>query len=196
MLASPRPVDTTVLAFSPLRLRYLQPFDEHVRGGSGSYVVDAAIERVERDADGFRIRVNGTTLGGPLVIDSDERDRRDGVPRSAPRPAGARRRDGQRRAAARADAVLGERLRARDLLRRERHLGSPGLRKHGATSNSTSVNGFRYNARVIARHIAEKHFGLAARASELERDEVVPYLLRSSRVRPSSGSRRAIWPGS
>ena len=39
--------------------------------------------------------------------------------------------------------------------------GSPGLRKHGATSNSTSVNGFRYNARLVARHIAEKHFGLA-----------------------------------
>ena len=48
MLASPRPVDTAVLAFSPLRLRYLQPFDEHVRGGSGSHVVDASIERVER----------------------------------------------------------------------------------------------------------------------------------------------------
>ena len=26
VLASPRPVDTAVLAFSPLRLRYLQPF--------------------------------------------------------------------------------------------------------------------------------------------------------------------------
>ncbi len=55
---------------------------------------------------------------------------------------------------------------------------SVGLRKHGATSNSTSVNGFRYNARVLARHIAEKDFGLSADRPRLQRDEVVPYLLR------------------
>jgi hypothetical protein len=55
--------------------------------------------------------------------------------------------------------------------------GSPGLRKHGATSTSTSVNGFRYNARVLARHIAEKHFGLVRKRPLLEPDEVVPFLL-------------------
>ena len=54
---------------------------------------------------------------------------------------------------------------------------SAGLRKHGATSSSGSVNGFRYNARVLAHHIAEKHFGLARERRELTRDEVVPFLL-------------------
>ena len=54
---------------------------------------------------------------------------------------------------------------------------SSGLRKHGATSSSGSVNGFRYNARVLAQHIAEKHFGLARERRELTRDEVVPFLL-------------------
>ena len=72
VLASPRPVDTSVLAFSPLRLRYLQPFDEYVRGGSGSHVVDAAIERVERHDGGYRIRANGTTWQGELALESDE----------------------------------------------------------------------------------------------------------------------------
>ena len=66
VLASPRPVETAVLAFSPLRLRYLQPFDEHVRGGSGSHVVDASIERVERHDGGYRIRAHGTTWQGEL----------------------------------------------------------------------------------------------------------------------------------
>jgi hypothetical protein len=54
---------------------------------------------------------------------------------------------------------------------------SPGLRKHGATSSSGSVNGFRYNARVLAQHIAEKHFGLARDRRPLGHDEVVPHLL-------------------
>jgi hypothetical protein len=55
---------------------------------------------------------------------------------------------------------------------------SPGLRKHGATSSSGSVNGFRYNARVLAQHIAEKHFGLRRERRQLDGAEVVPYLLR------------------
>ncbi len=54
---------------------------------------------------------------------------------------------------------------------------SPGLRKHGATSSSGSVNGYRYNARVLALHIAEKHFGLRREQRPLDGDEVVPYLL-------------------
>jgi hypothetical protein len=54
---------------------------------------------------------------------------------------------------------------------------SPGLRKHGATSSSGSVNGFRYNARVLAQHIAAKHFGLRRERPRLDGDEVLPYLL-------------------
>ena len=55
--------------------------------------------------------------------------------------------------------------------------GSPGLRKHGATSSSSSVNGFRYNARVLAQHIAQKHFGRVRERPPLDRDEVLPHLL-------------------
>ena len=64
-----------------------------------------------------------------------------------------------------------------DLLRRQRHPGLAGLRKHGATSSSGSVNGFRYNARILAQHIAEKHFGLRRERRLLGGDEVVPHLL-------------------
>lgn len=52
ILASPRPVDTKALALSPLRVRYLHPYDEYARGGPGTYVLDAVIERVERGSDG------------------------------------------------------------------------------------------------------------------------------------------------
>jgi len=34
--------------------------------------------------------------------------------------------------------------------------GARGIGKHGAGASSTSVNGFRYNARVLAGHLAER----------------------------------------
>jgi hypothetical protein len=55
--------------------------------------------------------------------------------------------------------------------------GAPGLRKQGLASNSTSVNGFRYNAAVLARHLAESRFGVTLERPRVERDQVVPYLL-------------------
>jgi thioredoxin reductase len=177
VLASPRPVDTAVLAFSPLRLRYLQPFDEHVRGGSGSYVVDVAIERVARNADGYRIEASGTTWDGELVFESDEIVVATGFQaplRDLPALGVATINDGRLPAQTpywESISVPGVYFAGNVTL------GSPGLRKHGATSSSTSVNGFRYNARVLARHIAEKHFGLARERPVLEPDEVVPYLI-------------------
>ena len=92
VLASPRAIRTDVLGHSPLRTRYLQPLDEHVRGGFGTSIVDASIERVERTADGFRVHARGTSWDGPLVFDCRRRDRRDRLPRAAPGPPRARRR--------------------------------------------------------------------------------------------------------
>jgi hypothetical protein len=54
---------------------------------------------------------------------------------------------------------------------------SAGLRKHGATSSTGSVNGYRYNARILAQHIADKHFGIAAKRRSFTREEVIPFLL-------------------
>ena len=42
-LVSPRPPDMARLARSPLRPWYLTPYDEHVRGAPGRYVLDASI---------------------------------------------------------------------------------------------------------------------------------------------------------
>ena len=111
--------DTAMLAFSPLSIRYLSPYTEHVRGGTGSYVVDAAIERVERHADGYRIHASGTTWEGELELESRRGDRGDGLPCARTRPAERGRGDGQRRPDAGADPVLGECLGPRDLLRRQ-----------------------------------------------------------------------------
>jgi thioredoxin reductase len=177
VLASPRPVETAVLAFSPLRLRYLQPFEEHVRGSYGSYVVDASIERIERHAEGYRIRAHGTTFEGELRLESDEIIAATGFRaplRDLPSLGVATVNDGRLPAQTpywESVSIPGIYF-AGNVTQ-----ASPGLRKHGATSSSTLVSGFRYNARVLARHIAEKHFGLSHERPPLQPDEVLPYLV-------------------
>ena len=177
VLGSPRPVDTAMLAFSPITVRYLSPYAEHIRGGSGSYVVDAAIERVERHANGYRIHASGTTWEGELELESDEVIAATGFRtpvRDLPSVGVTMVNDGRMPAQTpywESISVPGIYF-AGNVMQ-----AAPGLRKHGATSSSGSVNGFRYNARVLAQHIAEKHFEIRHERAPLAVDEVVPYLL-------------------
>jgi thioredoxin reductase len=160
VLASPRPVRTDLLARSPLRTRYLQPYDEHVRGGSGSLVVDASIERIDRRAEGYRVRAHGTTMPGELTFECDEVIVATGFRaplRDLPGLGVATVTDGRLPAQTpywESVSVPGIYF-AGNVTQ-----ASPGLRKHGVASNSSSVNGFRYNARVLARHLAETYFGV------------------------------------
>ena len=177
VLGSPRPVDIAMLAFSPLSIRYLSPYTEHIRGGSGSYVLDAAIERVERHADGYRIHVSGTTWEGELELDSDEVIAATGFQapvRDLPSVGVAMVNDGRMPA----QTPYWESISVPGIyFAGNVTQASSGLRKHGATSSSGSVNGFRYNARVLAQHIAERHFGIQRDRPALADDEVVPYLV-------------------
>jgi thioredoxin reductase len=191
VLASPRPVDTAVLAFSPLRLRYLQPFDEHVRGGSGSHVVDASIERVERHDGGYRIRVRGTTWQGELALEADEVIAATGFRtplRDLPRLGVATVNDGRLPAQTpwwESVTVPGVYF-AGNVTQ-----ASSGLRKHGATSSSSSVHGFRYNARLVAERIAETVFGRHRERRAVEPGDVVPFLAGELARAPELWSQKA-----
>jgi hypothetical protein len=55
--------------------------------------------------------------------------------------------------------------------------GAPGLRKQGLRPASVSVGGHRYNARLLAEHLAEEHVGLRRERRLLRANEVVSYLL-------------------
>jgi thioredoxin reductase len=177
VLASPRPLQTAVLAFSPLSIRYLSPYMQHVRGGSGSFVVDAAIEQVQRHADGYHIRASGTTWEGELQIESDEVIAATGFRapvRDLPAIGVAMVNDGRMPA----QTPYWESVSVPGVYFAGNVMGaSAGLSKHGATSSSPSVNGFRYNARVLAQHIAEKHLGLVPARRRLTREEAVAFLL-------------------
>jgi thioredoxin reductase len=176
-LVSPRPVQTAVLALSALRVRYLQPYDEYVRGGSGTAVVDAAVERIERTGESFRVHVDGTTWPGKLEFDADEVIIATGFRTPLEPLAGlgvATVADGR----IPAQTPFWESVTAPGVyFAGNATQGSPGLAKHGAAASSTSVNGFRYNARVLVRHLAETRFGIEPERPALAADEVVAFLL-------------------
>ena len=177
VLASPRPVETAVLGRLAVRVRYLEPLDEYSRGGAGAVVVDATIDRIERRNGGFRVLTRGTTWPGELVFDADQVLVATGFKTpllDLPALGLATISDGRIPALTpfwESVSLPGAYFAG------NASQGAPGLRKQGLASNSTSVNGFRYNAAVLARHLAESRFGVTLERPRLERDRVVPYLL-------------------
>jgi thioredoxin reductase len=184
VLASPRPVDTAQIGRSPVRARYLQPLDEYGRGGASAYVVDATIERIERRDSGFRVLAHGTTWPGELFFEVDDVLVATGFRtplRDLPSLGLATVADGRIPALTpffESVSVPGI------FFAGNASQGYPGLRKQGLGANSSSVNGFRYNARILARHIAETRFGKRRERPVLAREEVLPYLLHELAVAP------------
>ncbi len=183
VLVSPGPVRIDVLPQSPLRLRYLQPYEEYVRGGAGTFVVDAAIERIERSNGGLRVVADGTTWPGRLEFEADEVILATGfrAPLGDLRDLGVA-------------TVLNDHVPALSpffesvstpglFFAGNVTIGSKGPRKHGTAPNSTSVNGYRYNARVLAEHLAER-LGVDRPLRPLGRDDVVAFLLRELSCAP------------
>ena len=157
VLGSPRPVQTHVLALASVRVRYLQPLEEAGLGG-GTLVLDAAIERIERTGDGFRILANGTTRPGDFDFWVDAAIAATGF--TTPLlDLGA-------------STVAQGRIPALTPLWESTNVpgaffagnatqGASGLRKHGVGASSPAVHGFRYNARVLAEHIAGRRLEVA-----------------------------------
>lgn len=185
ILMSPRPTGISVITHSvgAARARYLQPYEDHILGG-GNFVVDAAIERVERNGDSYRVHARGTTRPGPYVLEADEVIAATGfqVPMRDLRDLGVA-------------TVMQDRAPALTPLWESASCpgvyfagtisqGAPGLRKYGVPSSSAAVHGFRYNARIMVRHIAEKHFGKTFEAPALEPDAVIDNLLQEATHAP------------
>lgn len=183
ILGSPRPPLLSVFAAGAgVRAKYILPYEDYLLGG-GVWILDAAIERVERSADGWRVHIQG--------------------PRT-----GARAFEVDRVIAATGFAVplgdlpqLGVATFNQGRLPRMTHFwesptvpgiyfagtitqGAPGMRKYGYPGNSAAVGGFRHNARVLAEHLAAHRFGLRLPRRRLAGDQVVPYLLAEATHAP------------
>ena len=176
VLGSPRPVQTEALALSALRVRYLHPYDEYARGGPGTYVIDVGIERIEPVGERFRVVTHGTTWDGTLEFEVDDVIAATGfrTPLQDLPQLGL-------------VTVADDRIPALTPWWESVSLpgayfagnasqGARGLGKRGAGASSSAVNGFRYNARVLAQHLAERLVGYEPPREPVE--DVVAFLLR------------------
>lgn len=180
VLGSPHPVRPSILTGVPTapRARYLEVYEDAVFGG-GSFVVDCAIERVERSGEGWRVHAEGTTTPGPLVFDVDEVIATTGF-----------------QAALGDLRDLGVQTFYKDRLPAQTPFwesvsvpgiffagattqGQVGMRKYGFPTGSASVAGFRFNARVQAAELARR-LGIELERPLLEPGEVVDYLLEQA----------------
>ncbi len=183
-LVSPRPPDLGRLARSPLRPWYLTPYDEHVRGAPGRYVVNASVDRVERRGDAYVVHALDPTRSEPLLLEADDVIAATGFHaplQDLPALGVATMREGRMPALTPFwESVTVPRL----YFAGNVSDAAPGLRKHGVASLSTMVAGFRYNARVLARHLAEAVFGVELERPRIDRAAIVAYLVREANHAP------------
>jgi thioredoxin reductase len=176
ILGSPRPVQTAVIALASVRVRYLQPYEDAALGG-GTVALDLAIERLERTGSGWRVLGQGTTRSGAVELEVDDVVVATGfttplldLPELGVRTVA----DGRIPALTPFwESEPGSGI----YFAGNATQGAPGLRKHGVGASSPAVHGFRYNARVMVRHLAETHLGLTAPPERVDPARLVPYLL-------------------
>jgi hypothetical protein len=135
-------------------------------------------------SDGFRVHARGTSWDGPLVFDCDDVIAATGFRaplQDLPRLGVDTVSDGR----IPAQTAFWESVSVPGIyFAGNATLGAPGLRKQGLNSTSGSVQGFRYNARVLVRHLAEKHFSVEPPRPLVEPDGLVHRLLRELATAP------------
>ena len=178
ILASPSATRLSVNTHSlvGVRARYVQPYEDHVLGG-GVSIVDAAIDRIEPSAgDTLTAYLRRTDGAGDLTVEVDDAISATGftcplvdLPELGVTTVGASKLPVQTPWWESGSVpgiffagTIGQ--------------GSKGLQKHGVPSNSGAVHGARYNARVLARHIAETAFGHEPERPHLAPDEVASFV--------------------
>jgi thioredoxin reductase len=180
VLASPSPAKLSVMTRSlvGIRARYLQPYEDHVLAG-GVAVMEASIEGIERIGDGgpLRVTVRPSAGGDAVAFEVDEAIAATGfVAPLRDLPALGVATFGSSRLPAQTpfwESATVPGIHFAGTLTS----GAAGLKKHGLPANSGAVHGARYNARLLAGHLAEKHFGRVGAARPLAEDAVLPFLL-------------------
>jgi thioredoxin reductase len=178
VLASPSPTKLSVNTHTlvGVRARYVQPFEDAALAG-GVIILDTTIEEVRKDGASFKVHTRNATDGRALTMEADDVIAATGFVtplRDLPNLGVAT--FGQSRLPAQTpfweSATVPGIYFAGTITQ-----GAAGLKKHGIPSNSGAVQGYRYNARVLARHLAESHFGVRVPAHSMDPSNVVPFLL-------------------
>jgi thioredoxin reductase len=185
VLASPRAVALSVVTRSlvGVRARYVQPYEDHVLGG-GVILANASIEEVTRTASGYRVRTMRSDGGGPLIFEVDDVIATTGFTS----PLGDLGTLGAQTSGRTHIPALTPHFESIGLphtyMAGTLTQGAPGLKKHGLPSSSGGVGGHRYNGRILARHIAQRYFGIDPARPQVPRDDVVRYVLAEATRAP------------
>lgn len=192
VLASPSATRLSVNTRSlvGVRARYVQPYEDSALAG-GVVILDASIEAVKRHGDGFIVTTKGAQDERSLTFEVDEVIAATGfvtplrdLPRLGVATFGQSRLPAQtpywESATAPGIFFVGTIMQ-----------GSQGLRKHGIPSNSGAVQGYRYNARVLARHLAERISTQRLERPRLQAHDVVPFLLKEATRGPELWHQRS-----
>jgi thioredoxin reductase len=178
VLASPSPTKLSVntRTLVGVRARYVQPYEDAALAG-GVIILDTTIEEVRKNGAIYHVRTRNATDGSELMLDADDVIAATGfVTPLRDLPELGVKTFGQSRLPAQTpyweSATVPGIFFAGTITQ-----GAAGLKKHGIPSNSGAVQGHRYNARVLARRLAETLFGATLSRPRLEPGSVVPYLL-------------------
>jgi thioredoxin reductase len=185
ILASPRPAQLSVNLHSlgGVRARYLQPWEDADLGG-GVFILDAAIERIERHAGGLAVHTRRTANGEPFVAEVDEVIAatgfrsplldlegigvsifgRSGLPIMT---------NAYESATAPGVYFAGTIMQ-----------GVSGLKKYGIPANSGAVHGHRYNARLLVDDVAARYFSSPRPRPEVAAGDTVELLLTAASTAP------------
>ncbi len=177
VLASPSPTKLSVNTHTlvGVRARYVQPYEDAALAG-GVIILDTTIEEVMKDGAGYGVRTRDAA-GRELTMTADDVIAATGfVTPLRDLPALGVATFGQSRLPAQTP-FWESATRPGIFFAGTISQGAAGLKKHGIPSNSGAVQGYRYNARVLARHLAETKFGVSATRARLDASTLVPYLL-------------------
>jgi len=178
VLASPSPTKLSVNTHTlvGVRARYVQPYEDAALAG-GVIILDTTIEEVRKGGAGFTVRTRNATDDRELTMEADDVIAATGFTsplQDLPELGVAT--FGQSRLPAQTpfweSATVPGIFFAGTITQ-----GAAGLKKHGIPSNSGAVQGYRYNARVLARHLAEHHFDIHPPAPPVEAAQVIRFLL-------------------
>jgi thioredoxin reductase len=194
VLASPSPTRLSVneRSLAGVRARYVQPYEDWALAG-GVVVLDASIESVEAAGAGFRVTTRSPNENQSRIFEVEDVIAATGFVTPAAL---------QNLQSVGVKLFGHSRLPVQDAFWESPDVrgiffagtlmqGAQGLRKHGIPSNSGAVQGYRYNARILARHIAEERFGRPPARRQINSHDVGPLLLRAASKGPELWHQRA-----
>ena len=192
-LSSPSPAKTSIETRSlvGVRARYVQPFEDSILGG-GVDILAASIKGISRAPSGaLLVQLERSDNAMPMSVEADEVISATGFTcplRDLPALGVAT--FGQSKLPAQTEfweSVTVPGIYFTGTISQ----GAAGLKKHGIPANSGALQGYRYNARVLARELGRRHFGIERERPMLDLGDLRDHLLAEATYAPELWHQKA-----